>query len=436
MIVSSLRAAKYSLVVLTAALFASPSPGAIPFPRQPSNTVPIMRMRSGEISAADPKNKELLGDLAKYLAHRIVHPPFNGEDLKKKIPGVHEDFETLLTEADRYFTFPNPRQTPISDMQLEYARELGKEMAAELMYVMTESVKKLERVNAARMMAMAGKLPSEDLADAYLKIVREDKYPDEIKMFAYQGLRNLLSIPDPRDPTKHFMRVTKDRNILLEIFQALDKVVTKPHAQKVTFDEAMVIQYVRREAVRAMAQFKYPVLRNNQRETVGKPIWTLIRVARNDPTMLPGYGFHPLERIEALIGICSMQTDLTVNLDSVAYLVNDTLIELAGQQAIDKSEVLKDARNKPIVPWKITGYRLKEALTQWKTTTERLPAARNPKTASDYADTAISKMLGKLEAEGVSAQPDVRSLANWKTDRKPKVAQVLSDDATTAFAVQ
>ena len=417
-------------------LLSSPLVGAdIPYPKRPPNTTDLERMRGGTLSVAAnlAKNKQLIGDLAKYLAHRLVHPPFNGEELKIK-PPIHEDLDTLLVEVDKWTGWPNPRQPP-NEMQIEYAKELGSQLEFEIMYVMSETVKPLERVNAARMLATVGKLPCESLATAYLKIIKETKYPLEIKFFAFQGLRHLLAIPfDARTPNVHFIR---DGLKQAEIATELDKFILMKHGPGVPPSEVLVIQYVRREAIRAMAMFKNSIVTKGI-DVLAKPVWSLLRVASNDKIVkttdaaLPGFGYSTMERIEAVIGICSMIPDKNMNLDLVAYIVNDAVRDIMETQANERVQYQKDARNKPLVPWKITAMRLTEAMRIWDANAKKLPPARSPSSVSQLADQAIPSCFSRLEADGVLAQPDNRPFDNWRRDRKPKSTTVIQEDETTA----
>ena len=412
----------------------SPLVGAdIPKPNRPTNTTDLEKMRGGTLSVAAnaAKNKQLIGDLARYLTHRLVHPPFNGEELKVK-PAIHEDLDTLLAEVDKWTAFPN-RQPP-NEAQLEYAKELGSQLEFEILYVMSETVKPLERVNAARMLATVGKLQCESLAPAYLKLIKETKYPMEIKFFAFQGLRNLLAIPfDSKTPNVHFIR---DGLKQAEIAMELEKFITMKHGPGVPASEALVIQFVRREAIRAMAQFKNAVI-TKQIAVLAKPIWALLRVASNDKIVkttdaaLPGFGYSTMERIEAVIGICSMLPDKNMNLDVVAYIVSDAVRDIMETQANERGQYQKDARNKPLVPWKITAMRLIEAMKAWKTNTEKMPPGRSPISVSQLADQAIPSCFSRLEADGVTAQPDNRPFDNWRRDRKPKSNVLIQEEEPT-----
>jgi hypothetical protein len=444
-----------ALLAAAVSLFIVPCARAeIQFPNRPGTTG-IENMRRGEQKPSDGKNKEAIADLAKYLSHRLVFAPYGTKQAPIRIP-ANESLDELMKEAETFFRPGIVNLGPDKiDNYLAYANELGEQMAEELMYVMNETVVKLEKVNAARLLALCGKLPCEKLADVYMKIIREDKYPREIKLFAFQGLRNLLSIPDHRDPAKHFIKDVVKKNAadpkdagtvvskIAEIYTLLDQVITQPH-YKVTPDEALVIQFLRREAVAAMAKFKVCVIRNHRKEVMGKPIWTLLRVARNDPTIMPGYNFHAQERIEALLGILTMRPidaaglpDPKVNLEAIAYLVNETLYEMTDWQAGEKAQMLKDPRAKPLVAWKITGTRLNDAMKQWKDNMARLPANSGKQTVIDLADMATAKMLSKLETEGINAIPEARFFSDWRKapERKPTVPQVLTDDESTKFGL-
>jgi hypothetical protein len=413
----------------------------IPLPATPNSTNQFERMRQGKVAP----DKEQIETLAKWLTHRLVHPPYNGLELNSKTSG-QADLQSLLTEVERWCRWPNPGQAP-NDLQLQYAKEFGKAMEYELLYIMAEASSRLDKVNAARMLAVVGKLPYEALADTYLKIIREEKYPPQIKLYAFEGLRNLLAVPsngDFNDPSRQFLERSPK---LPEIALELDKYITQPLPANLNSEEIRVIQFVRREAVRALAQVKPCVIRKQQ-DTLAKPIWTLLRVATNDSIItgaapksvddtLPGYPYHILERIEALIGICSMNPDRALNAELVAYLIADTLLDVTAFHDAERARFLKDTRNKALVPWQIMGSKLSEAMNLWKerTALNKYKLAGAP-VAANLVDLAIQKCLSKLEKEGVSAVPDNRWLKTWKDEHKPKSAQVLAEDESTTVKIK
>ena len=412
--------------------------GQFDYPRRPSDTTVLEKMRGGTAKVSDsPKNEDLLNDQAIWLAHRLVHPPFNGKEPDKK-SAIPESLETLLDEVDRACSWPNQRQPP-NAAQMEYAKAFGKVLSTKIMDVYNQTDKKLEKVNAARMLAVAGKLPYEGLADIYLNIIRDNSYPDEIKLFAFHGLRNLLAIPDPNFPAKHFIATLAK---LAEISKELEKYITHKCAPGLSAEQARVIQYIRREAVRALAQVKVSVVRQ-QNEVLTKPIVTLLRVATNDKYVspaeaaLPGHGYSMMEQIEAVIGIGNMLPDKDLNLDVVAWMLNDAMDDISKFQAKERTDFQRDERNKPLIPWRITAVHLSDAFTALKKNVASLAPRLNPKFAIDYADIVL-KITTKLETEGVKAQPDYSPFNGWKRDpaRRPKATQLLNGDDSTKVEIK
>ena len=224
---------------------------AIPAPMRPANTTPIEKMRTGTIAP----EKDKVDEMAEWLAFRLVQPPFNGHEQTTKVYSDSENIETLIDEVERWCRRRYERQPP-NEGEIRYAKEFGQAMRDRIMLVIDDpATQRLEKVNASRMLAIIGKLQYEGIADTYLKMIRDDKYPPELKRYAFEGLRNLLSIPaklneNQFDPTKHF--ITNNLK-LAEISTELEKFVTKKLDPSLTTDQIRVEQFIRREAVRALA---------------------------------------------------------------------------------------------------------------------------------------------------------------------------------------
>jgi hypothetical protein len=415
----------------------------IPFPNSPKSDAfnNLQKMKLGTINVKDkPDYPNAIADLASFMADRIVHPPFNGEEPKVKPTGTPESIDTLLDEIDRYCVVPRRTNVDETNNQVENIKVFAEKMGERIDYVMKNTRKRLEKVNAARMLVVVAKLPTDALVNPLLKMIRDPSYPDEVKLYVFQALGNVLAATDVKDPTKG---VIPDMDKLAEVCKELDKIITTAYpAPKVLPDSpdyqewAQVIQYIRREAVRALAQVKYSIVRDRQRQPVARPIWTLLRVARYDPRtetkIAPS--FSASEQIEAIIGICQMRPDDLVNLDAVAYLVSDALLDLGVNHNQQRAQYISNPRFKPAIAWKLYGYRLSEALKQWKASAEKLPAKGQP--VVKLVEAASIRFVTKMELEGIMAVPDAQPLVNWKSANKPKVAQVFSDDETTAFRVE
>lgn len=413
---------------------------AVPYPSLPKSDAlnNLQKMRLGQLNVKDkPEYANAMVDMASWLADRLPHPPFNGEDLNVKMAGPPESIDTLLEEVERYCILPPRNNVDERNNQIDNYRVFAEKMAERLEFVMKDTNKRLVKVNAARMLAIIGKLPTDAPVNTYLKMIRDPAVPDEVKLYVFTGLGNSLAAIDFKDPTKG---VIQDVDKLAEISKELDKFITTVHDFKVPPDHpyfaerAMVRQFIRREAIRAMAQIRFSVVRDRQRQPAARPIWTLLRVATRDNSIVPA--FSESEQIEAIIGICQMRPDELVNLDSVAYLLSETLLQLGVHHNNQKAQLQANPRFKTAIPWKYSGYRLSEAMKQWKANVEKLPVSRSPDVVLKLIDAASLRFLTKLEQDGINAVPDAQPIANWRNANKPKVARVFSDDPMSGFQVQ
>jgi len=434
----------FAVVAITVLVGISTAPSAaqIPFPNQPKSDAlnALQRMKLGTINVKEkPEYTNAFADLASFAADRLVHPPFNGEEPKGK---ATENIETLLEEVNGWCVFPKRNNVDETNNQIDNARVFVEKMDERLQFVIKQTPKRLVKVNAARMLAMIARVPvpyirtketKHALVDTFLKMIRDPQYPDEVKLYVFQGLGNILGAVDVKDPTQG---VIQDPDKLAEVCKELDKIITATYpAPKVPADSpvyedwAAVIQYIRREAVRAMAQVKYSVVRDRQRQPIARPLWTLLRVARYDPQTDPAISpaFTPSERIEALIGICQMRPDDLVNLDLVAFFVSDALLELGVYHNDQKAQFQKNPRFKPAIAWKLYGYRLSEAMKQWKANVEKLPASRSQPVLK-LIEAASTRFVTRMEMEGIMAVPDSVPIVNWKSGNAPKATQVFTDE--------
>jgi hypothetical protein len=381
-----------------------------------------------------PEYPNAIADLASFMADRVVHPPFNGEEPRTR---TTESIDTLLDEIDRYSVVPKRTNVDETNNQIDNIRVFAEKMGERIDYVIRNSQRRLEKVNAARMLVVVAKLPTDALVNQLLKMIREDAYPYEVKLYVFQALGNVLAAVDLKDPTKG---VIPDMDKLAEVCKELEKFITFDYFPKTDSplpeDRVLVVQFIRREAVRALAQVKYSIVRDRQRQPVARPLLTLLRVARPNPStdskISPRFSLS--ERIEAVIGICQMRPDDLVNLDAVAYRVSDALLELGVEHNRQRNQYINNPRFKPEVAWKLYAYRLNEALKQWKANAEKIPAKGQP--VVKLVEAASTRFVTKMELEGIMAVPDAQPLASWKISYKPKVPQIFSDDETTAFRVE
>lgn len=446
-----IRSSRYLTIGFGVVFFAIGSASAADIPKPPEVSRiknDVYRMRSGTTRVKDPDNKAEwpknlanIKSVAQWLAYTIVQPPYNGEPVPredKTPPGVDRSMSALMSEAESFANLPvsGANQGKVAPEQLEYAVEFGKAMAETLKFVHENAVRPIERINAVRMMAITAKLPSDALVEPLLAIVANDKLPDAEKFYAFQGLKNLLEQTEVLDATRHFPDLGRDITRLGKIAQTLTDYVMQKRTPR-DDREKKVIEYVRREAVAALARFKDGVLRKPNKDLVFRPSWSLVRVFALDPSVTPAFSIQ--EQIEAAIGFCQMRVDPDMNLDVAAYTVAGSnvpgvVVNFVRTANLDNERAVRDG-TLPSLPWKVAAARLSYAIAAWREAVKPLAKTRYPETVVTMANEAIT-VLTPFEKEGAGARTDGAAIARWAqnnppkawTENPPKPAQLYKDD--------
>src|SRR5262249_8947341 len=263
---------------LTVLVTASACGADIPKPPDPSRAKTVLySLRSGNADIKeDPKNKEAVKTFAKWLAYSIAQPPYNGEpvtrEMKITLPADLQTMAYIMSEAE---TFAKIEATAgnagkVTVWQLEYGKAMGAAIAEEVKVVLTSAARPIERINAVRLLSIAAKLPAPAVVDPLLEIVNDPKRSDAMKLHAFQGLRNLLEQSPPDDPGKH-IKLAPDNNARLgQIGQALVNYIFQKRTPR-DDKEKDVIQFVRRDAVAALARYKDGVIRKPNKDLVFRP---------------------------------------------------------------------------------------------------------------------------------------------------------------------
>ena len=413
-----------SLGLLSACLFlAGPARAQFESPDRPniSEDRLLRSLRSGESAVGSPDsaegkaNRAALTKLARYLAHRLTQPEYTNPSADKK----SDDMAKLINDAEKAIVVPTPSR-PLTANQWVYNRELGKALDAELKEVIAKATKPISRVNAARMLALTGRTGYEGLADTYVGYVSDDKTSDAVKLYALQGLKNLLALkPEEETKTGH---VIQDRVKFGKTVQALIDFINRPvDLAGKDPNQADVVRFVRREAVRALAQVRMGVVKDPDDKVLARPALALLRVASpwsQDPATSPvpfSPAPSPSERIEALVGFCQMPPDKNMDLELATYIVTACMVDIV--RAHGASDPTNPAP--PVVPWKVSAARLIAALNAWKKSTAELPKDRKGALVAELAERASADILSKIEEAGRGARPDASKLIQWLQTRPP-----------------
>lgn len=395
---------------------------AVPAPPEASRyKPPVYQMRAGNKRFKDdPKHREAVKTIAEWLAFTICTPPYNGEPVPPtdRTPiGARRDMNLIMSDARSLSNVYSGSTGQPNQAQLEFADEFGKAIADATGVVLNQSGKLIERINAVRLLAVAAENPAPSLFAPLVAIVNNPKASDAEKLYAFQGLRNLLEQPGIENPNWHIIGGTAGDPKLAEVGQALNNYIMQKRSPA-NAKETAVIQFVRREAVAALAKFKDGVIRKPNKDLLFRPAWAMARVMEQDPTVSPPFTMH--EQIEAAIGLAGMKIDPDMNLDVAAYTMAKVLV-LAAQAANLDHERANSTKTLPVLPWKTLAARWSYALSVWRENAKALPASRNPGAIREVANAGIG-MLTELEKNGAAGRTaaGVQDLTNWATNNPPK----------------
>jgi hypothetical protein len=405
-----------------------------PPPKAESNLTwfPVQEMREGKRRVVDSdkqtakQNREALQRAAQSLAYRIAQPPYNGDPPVEKKGGpslevmmMDMTMPKLMDEAQRYFISPTPRNK-LTDMQMEYVREFAPLIDKELHVVLEKGSKPIVRINAARMLSLAARMPYPGFANGLMAIVKDPEMPEPIKLYAFQGLNNLLAQPGPDANQPH---IYEDTAKLGEIADTLAEYILKPREPESKDPKtAEVVRFIRREAIRAFCQLRVSVVKDRAKvpKAKTKPAVLAMRIALGEDVFVPPLSVS--ERIEGLIGFMNMYPDVDENPDVAAYGIVLAMLELVRAQGdADKT-----------IPWKVTGARLSAAADNLKNNTTEALAPRLRERYMKVAE-VVTPIAKAMEDSGDKAKPDAVPINEWFNQQRPMTSQLFKDDAESVL---
>jgi len=342
------------------------------------------------------KDAKFLEKAAKWYAFRMTQPAFQEFDPTKPTQSMKVLVEDLF------------RQLPQKDKQLNenqraYLRDFHEQLVKCLKRVVNND-KPIAQINAARCLAHLAEWGQEEIGDALAEIVKDDGYNDAVKLHALQGLKILFSLENPDLPKRSiFKDAGREAKCILAILEFLQR--KSPLSDTAPAEDQEGLRYVRREAIRALGQTRYPAVINAKtKEIEGQTAYWLLKVVRKD-------GLKPepnlSEQVEAAVGVCQLQPALIdkYNVDFTAYHVGQFIKEFVRTYKADAP-----------VPWRTYGARLGAAISDLKTmatlltdTRRRQPQGNN---VSAFADNSV-RMLALIEKKGPVGGDLLNSLSNW-----------------------
>jgi hypothetical protein len=210
-----------------------------------------------------------------------------------------------------------------------------------------KSARPIIKVNAARTLARLAELGEPELVDDLVDILRDPKENDGARYWALRGLGEALAASAAVDPPiLEKPRVVKAATAITEFLAQKPAIIdaTPP-------DEVEGYRLLRREAVRALAQVRLPVV-----DAKVRPAVVLTRFVGNDESILPPPRLD--ERLEAAMGLLRMRPGK----DAPGFQPDYTVEQLAHLMAYFATQANAHREKKDVAsrlrPWRVDAARL------------------------------------------------------------------------------
>ncbi len=261
-----------------------------------------------------------------------------------------------------------------------------------------QTSKPIAAVNAARMLARLAETGSDEAGEACWEAVKntndflEPKARLGVQYWAFKGLGSLLfrwadpplnpdgtPAPVPADRKEREAKYVEALTATIDKFAAADGKSSAGVAPD--SPEELGLQMFRREAVRALAQYRKPAVADDKGAIKVKSALTLLKVANGD-------GLSPKarldEQIDAAWGLARIRSKglASYQPDYAAQQIGYVVVQMAANA---RSRV----ENKDKIPWKYHAARLSDALELMRDDAKGLP----DKAGAAYVDKMVTQAL-------------------------------------------
>jgi hypothetical protein len=395
------------------------------YSRQKTRFDSIKRANEGEKANKDSKEDQTAIDvMAQWFTYRLTWDVNSGYG---KVNELMEEFFSQVNNADaEAMRRGNPAFT---EMYLKALAQRARDVI--------QTRQPIAAVNAGRMLARLAKAGSVEAGDACLEAVLdngkflEPKAQQGVQYWALQGLGNLLGrwadaaaasaatgAAPPAQPEREAKYV-----------QALAQVIErKPPAGPVapSAEEVAGMQVFRREAVRALAQYRAPAVADAKGATVKVPsALALLKVVNNDGLSPPA---RLDEQIEAAVGVARLQSK------ALALYQPDYAAQQIGYLAVRIASKAQP-KDPERFAWKTYAAKLADAVEAMRADVK----ARQDKEAGPYVEQLLPQVLRVLKDVETSERGDSSNLKNW-LDTKPAphttLYKGLSDSTVRPFGAE
>ncbi len=349
-------------------------------------------------SKENAEHKNAIDMAAAYHTYRLTW-----EDLTSAPDGV----ETLMREFNTQVVSANSaemrKNNPVfSEMYLRALSAKARDV------VQTGQV--IAAVNAARMLARLAETGADEAGDACLEVVKNanDFVDPKVRMgaqyWAMKGLGSLLARwsesatnADGTPAAVPADRKDRQAKYVEALVAVVEKVVPDDQKSSLTEDEELGLQLFRREAVRALAQYREPAVADAKGAIKVKSALALLKVT-NDDGLTPRVRLD--EQIEAAWGLARIRAKALPSYqpDYAARSIGAVVVQMALY-----ARGSKPTDNPLKMPWKYYAARLSDAVKEMREDAKGLPN----KAGAAYVDKVAGQVLpvlGDIELKEVSGR--------------------------------
>jgi hypothetical protein len=349
-----------------------------------------------QLDPAQPVHLEALNVAAKYVTYPYVL------DVLEGTPGqIEKIFHTRLESDLSYLSRAKERT---AEAAKEYGKQVGERALEVIRY---PGAKPIAQVNAARTLARLAELGQSDLVDKLVELVGDKQLNPGVKYYAFRGLRDMLAQRTEDGPVVDKPRIAKAAAAVVDFLQQKPLV----DANLATREEIDGFRLLRREALRALAQARLPVVAGKS----PPPVLVLARFAGNDKRISPLPRLD--ERLEAAIGLARLRPSKEAGLFQPDYAVWQIgqFLEVWGKTGNDNREKKDRERSRP---WKIDAARLSEVLDALKA------EVKDDRYVADSVRVA-NRILAAVSKGNVATAGDLA----WFDSNRPPSQQLIKGDA-------
>jgi len=367
-------------------------------------------MQKGELPVS-PGAEAVIDHGAQWYAYRLTYQDNQEAPARNK---MHQ----LVKEALDQVLDPHDSHKPLNSQQQTFVEEFGKRFT-ERLHEVVKNPKPIARVNAASILARLAATGQEDAGDVLAEVIQDPKENDGVKLWACFGLRDLFGLARGENPVK-FKSQQRESQWAQALYDYVNRKIEVPSSA--TPAERAAIPYVRKEAILALGQTRYPAVANivNKKIVLDRQTaLALLRIMGKD-------GIKPTptlsEQVAAAVGLCRLQSKLCdeYQADYAAYQLGKFLVEFGGLRNQDTN---KDSK----AGWKVHAFYLLQALNELRTDLEGPP--KND--SYQYVSKLLPQAETLLNAVLNGGTPEPNSLEIWLERNPPKHNSVYRDVPTS-----